>query len=173
MSYSFTQTETSTFTVTHARHMAAKVAADLKRVQRFYGKPDDAEIAAFEIELIELMKEGYLKNISYGFKREGQWIAPTLIYSAQELSGGGAVDDDPGRVPADANVAGATFYSYLKYGAAWDRATPAQRAAFKRRLLPFERAGAEEPGVNGYVSEDRAYSAGGRVLKRSSVRSFG
>ena len=30
MSYSFTATETKTFTLTHARHLAAKVAADLK-----------------------------------------------------------------------------------------------------------------------------------------------
>ena len=29
MSYSFTATETKTFTLTHARHLAAKVAADL------------------------------------------------------------------------------------------------------------------------------------------------
>jgi hypothetical protein len=31
MSYSFSYTESSTFTVTHARHMASKVATDLKR----------------------------------------------------------------------------------------------------------------------------------------------
>ena len=39
MSYSYTLTETTTFTVTHARHMAAKVATDLKRMQRLYGEP--------------------------------------------------------------------------------------------------------------------------------------
>ena len=38
MSYSFTATETKTFTLTHARHLAAKVTADLKRLQRLYGK---------------------------------------------------------------------------------------------------------------------------------------
>ena len=45
MSSSFTLTETTTFTLTHARHMAAKVATDLKRLQRFYGRPGDAAIA--------------------------------------------------------------------------------------------------------------------------------
>ena len=39
MSYSYTLSETRTFTVTHARHMAAKVATDLKRMQRLYGSP--------------------------------------------------------------------------------------------------------------------------------------
>ena len=35
MPNSFTYNESSTFTVTHARHMAAKVATDLTRMQRF------------------------------------------------------------------------------------------------------------------------------------------
>ena len=41
MSYSFTESESTSFTVTHARHMAAKVATDLKRLQRLYGRPGD------------------------------------------------------------------------------------------------------------------------------------
>ena len=40
MSTSFTITETTTFTLTHAKYMAAKVATDLKRMQRFYGAPN-------------------------------------------------------------------------------------------------------------------------------------
>lgn len=48
MSYSYSYTESSTFTLTHAKHMAAKVATDLKRMQRFYGSPSDAKIAEFE-----------------------------------------------------------------------------------------------------------------------------
>ena len=43
-SYSYTVAETQTFSVTHARHMAAKVATDLRRMQRFYGYPSDADI---------------------------------------------------------------------------------------------------------------------------------
>jgi len=35
MASSYTISETATFTLTHAKHMAAKVAADLKRLQRF------------------------------------------------------------------------------------------------------------------------------------------
>jgi len=39
MTASFTISESASFTVTHARHMASKVATDLKRLQRFYGYP--------------------------------------------------------------------------------------------------------------------------------------
>ena len=64
MSYSYTvpETETRAFTVTHARHMAAKVATDLKRMQRLYGKPGDASIADYEAEITEFLKEGYPRN---------------------------------------------------------------------------------------------------------------
>ena len=32
--------------------LASKVATDLKRMQRFYGSPSDADIASYEVEVI-------------------------------------------------------------------------------------------------------------------------
>ena len=171
MTYSQTFTQTSTFTRTHARHMAAKVAADLKRMQRFYGSPSDGEIFDYETEVVELLKDGYLGVVTYGFRRKGYWIEPTLQYTARDLVGGTAADDDPGRVSPRADVRGASFYSYLAYSSAWDSLTASQRQAVKDRL-PVKRTGAAEPGVDGYWSTDRTYSAGGRALDRGSVRSF-
>jgi hypothetical protein len=75
MSSSFTITETITFTLTHAKHMAAKVATDLKRLQRLYGSPSDTDIANYETEVIELLKAGYLGILTVGFRRNGLWIA--------------------------------------------------------------------------------------------------
>ena len=171
MSYSCTVNESTTFTVTHARHMAAKVATDLKRMQRFYGKPGDAAIAGYETEVIEMLKAGYLGTVAYGFRRNGDWVEPTLKYTARDLANTAANDDDPGRIRPGANIEGASFYSYLTHSAAWDRLTAAEQAAFERRL-PFQRGGAPEPGVDGYLSQDRTYSAGGRALDRASVRSW-
>src|SRR5690606_6748846 len=118
MPFSSSYTESSTFTITHARHMAAKVATDLKRMQRLYDYPSDRDIADYETEVIELLKAGYLGTITYGFRRDGNWIEPTLRYTAQDLAGGSANDDDPGKVRPGANVAGAAFYNYLTYSAA-------------------------------------------------------
>ncbi len=171
MATSYTLSASETFTVTHARHMAAKVATDLKRMQRLYGSPSDARIAEFESEIIEFLKAGYLGVVTYGYKRNGQWIQPTLRYTARDLAGAAANDDDPGRVPAGADISGASFYSYLTYSAAWDNATATDRDSFRTRL-PFRRGEADEPGVNGYFSDDRTYSSGGRALSRTSVRSF-
>lgn len=95
-SYSYTVAETQTFSVTHARHMAAKVATDLRRMQRFYGYPSDADIEAYEEELVAFLKAGYLGEVSYGFQKNNNWIEPTLQYTAGDLLGSGT-DDDPGK----------------------------------------------------------------------------
>ena len=170
MSSSFTVTGTGTFTVTHARHLAAKIAADLLRIQRLYGEPANWLITAYQAEAVALLKAGYLGSVSYGYKRNGAWIEPSLHYTASDLSGLG-VDDDPGRVRAGANIAGASFYSYLTYSPAWDALGLAERERFKSSL-PFRRVGAFAPGVDGYMHADRTYSAGGLALNRCSVRSY-
>jgi hypothetical protein len=171
MSYSYTLAETTTFTLTHARHMAAKVATDLKRMQRLYGQPCDSDIADYEAEVIELLKGGYLGTVTYGFRRDGDWIEPTIRYTARDLAGASANDDDPGRIRPGAAIGGASFYSYLTYSAGWDGLSQADKDAVRKRL-PFERSGAPEPGVNGYLNHDRTYSSGGRALERASVRSY-
>ncbi|KPH80813.1 MULTISPECIES: hypothetical protein [Bosea] len=171
MSFTTSFTESSTFTITHARHMAAKVATDLKRMQRFYGYPSDSNIASYETEATDLIKAGYLKTVTYGFQRDGKWIEPSLVYTARELASSSSNDDDPGRVRPGADVSGAKFNSYLTYTAAWYALSDAQRDAFKKSL-PFYRKSADEPGIDGYLDGDKTYSSGGRALDRSSVRSF-
>ena len=151
--------------------MAAKVATDLKRMQRFYGAPNDSDIAQYEAEVIDLLKAGYLGTLTIGFRRDGKWIEPTLRYTARDLAGASANDDDPGSIKPGANIDGASFYNYLTYSSAWDALSAAEQDAFKRRM-PFYRAGATEPAVNGYLADDRVYSAGGRALNRASVRSY-
>jgi len=168
---SYSVSESTTFTLTHAKHMSAKVAADLKRMQRLYGSPSDTQIASYEAEMIEVLKAGYLGTLTVGYRRNGNWIEPTLRYTARDLFGTVANDDDPGRVKPNCDIANASFYNYLTYNTTYHAATAAERDTFHRRL-PFQRVGAEEPGITGYLVDDRSYSAGGRALARASVRSF-
>ncbi len=169
MSYSYTTTESRTFTVTHAKNMAVKVATDLKRLQCFYGEPNDADIREYEEEVIALLRDGFLGTVWYGFKRNGNWIEPTLKYTAHDLADNPANDDDPGRVRPRKNIIGATFYSYLTYSNTWDRLTWVERDSYEMKL-PFKRSNASVPGVSGYLENDRTYSSGGQALNRASVR---
>jgi hypothetical protein len=171
MTTSYTISDSITFTETHARHIAAKVATDLKRMQRFYENPSDVDITQYEIEVIELLKKGYLGTVTYGFRRNGDWIEPTLRFTARDLAGLSANNDDPGRIRPGKDTSNATFYSYLTYSTTWDNLSEADKEAFKARL-PFRRGTAPEPGINGYLTSDLTYSAAGRALDRASVRSF-
>ena len=151
--------------------MATKISADLKRLQRFYGEPSDYNISTFELEVIGLLRKGYLRTVAYGYKRHNQWIEPTLKYNAIDLMGISSNDDDPGRIRPGANISGASFYSYLTYSAKWDQLSQDERDAFKK-TLPFSRSSAGEPTINGYLSQDKTYSSGGRALNRETVRSY-
>lgn len=170
MTDSYSITDTTTFTRIHAVYIAAKVATDLKRLQRFYGEPSDELIQKFEAEVVELLKGGYLGKVTYGFRKDGCLIEPTLSYTARNLSEVTASDDDPGRVRPGASTDGASFYSYLYYSSAWRRLSPAQQKEFKEQL-PFQRSAVSEPGVVGHWKNDLTYSAGNRALDRASLRS--
>lgn len=171
MSYSSTITTTTSFTVTHARHISAKVVTDLKRMQRLYGSPSDEEIVEYATELILLLKYGYIETITYGFRRGGEYIEPTIKYTAQDLESASANDNDPGRIYPGADISGAAFYSYLTCSSAWYSLTSQQKEELERQI-PVKRSGRTEPTVNGYFLNDKTYSAGGRALNRASVRSF-
>ncbi len=171
MTQSYTITESRTFTVTHARHMAAKVAADLKRMQRFYGEPSDSDTAEYEEEVTSLIRDGYLGVVWYGYKRDGEWIEPTLRYTAHELADQPAPNDDPGKVRPSKDTTGATFYSFLEYSGAWSNLTQSEQEQYKANL-PFQRVNGSTSSVHGYLENDRVYSSGGRSLNRASVRSY-
>jgi hypothetical protein len=171
MSYSYTQTGSQTFTVTYARYLASKVATDLMRIHRLYGSPTESRIQQFETELTELLRNGYVDNVTYGFQKNGNWIEPTIRYTARELSALSNADDDPGKIRPGADVSGALFTSYLSYSASFTALTLDQQEAFEN-TLPFQRSGSPTPGVTGYLQDDKSYSSGGRSLNRSSVKIY-
>lgn len=158
-----------TFTLTNAKYLAAKVATDLKRIQRFYGEPSDYRIQYYEEELIALLKEGYLDTITYGFKKNGYWIKPTIRYKSTDFLGSNGLDDDPGRIPANHDVTGATFCSLLEKNSKWDALTLTQQKAFEDSLS-INRSYGSTPGVDGYFGSDLSYSSGGQSLNRSSLK---
>jgi hypothetical protein len=164
-----TITASQTFTATNAKYLASKVRADLKRIQRLYGSPTDAWIDLYEAELAEYLREGYLGVVTYGFQKNGQWIEPTLRYTASDLAAG--ANDNPGAVRPGADITGATFTSFLEYSWNWYLAESSAKDRFNR-ALPFERGTGTTPGVSGYLEADKTYSSGGVALSRSTVRGW-
>lgn len=167
---STTYTSTQSFTRTDAKYLASKVRADLTRMRRFYGSPTESRINEYEIEVIELLAEGYLGKVSYGFKRDGRWIEPSLHYRVSDLIASPA-NDDPGGLTASADISGASFYSFLEYSQKYLNLSTQEQERFENRL-PFKRGTADEPGVDGYLVADRTYSSSGTSLARQSVKRY-
>lgn len=170
MSLSYTQSNTTTFTLTHAKRLASKVATDLKRIQRFYGEPGEDRINRYKEEITSLLKNGYVSRITYGFQKDDKWIEPTLEYTDEDLLGRSADDDLPGLVKPGRDIKGASFGSYLEYSQSWYDLSQSERDEIKKSL-PVSRSTSDKPGVNGFFENDRTYSAGGRALNRRRVRS--
>ncbi|MBC8753932.1 hypothetical protein H2O64_04570 [Kordia sp. YSTF-M3] len=169
---SFSNSFSNNFTITHAKKLAAKVATDLKRMQRFHGgQPSDSHISDLEEEITQLLKDGYLDTVTYGFQRNGDWIEPTIRYTAQDLANSSGDDDDPGRIIPNANVDGASFHSYLVPSSAWYNLSSDQINNYQDNL-PFRRTGAAEPGVDGYMSQDKTYTSGSKSLNRFTIKKY-
>lgn len=171
MSTSYTYSDTTSFTLTHAKYLASKVRTDLMRIHNLYdGVPTIRSIDRYEEELTAFLKAAYLSRVTYGFKRDGEFISPSLKYEASDLIGGG-VDHRPGQVPRNQDVSYASFSSFLVYSSKWYALSQPERDSFKS-VLPFSRTAADEPTISGYLSEDKTYSAGGQSLNRAVVRSY-
>ena len=163
-----TATATRTNTSVYARHIAAKVSADLKRLQRLYGigSPTDQEIDAYEEELQMLLAYGYLGVVTYGYKRNDTWIV-ALKYEAID---GGVSNSDPGGIRLEADVSDSYFSSFLIYSSKWNTMNEWERLAFKKSL-PFQREEGREPKIErGCWAEGRRYTAGGLGVQRSTIQ---
>ena len=169
MSSTYTQSVSETFTLLHARILAAKVATDLRRFQRFYSAPSNTDIQNYEAELTQLLKHDVVETVVYGFKRSGMWTEAAVKYKA--LPGGNlTVDDDPGKIRPGLDIVGAFFTSFLSYNDKWWTLSASERQKIKD-ALPIQRSSGDAPSLEGgYWNDDLSYLAGGRGLGRSSVR---
>jgi len=161
-------TQTQSWTITNARYVTSKIAADLDLMRSHYGRPSDAHVTAYAEEAAMLLAQRYLGTVEYGFKRDGKVIF-SLKFEARSdgtLSG----DDRPGRVPATVDVSGASFYSWMTYSASWYQLEAAERATFKA-TLPVDRTDGDTPVTAvGSWSSDRSYSSNGEGVSRQTFR---
>ena len=166
MTLSFTTS--STFTKTHADYLASKVAADLQQIQAFYDHPSNQRINDYIDELVILLLNGCLKMVEYGFVKGSSWVL-VARYSAR-FETIGATDERPGRIPGNANVAGATWASFLEYNSRWSQISRSERDDIQA-ILPFQRVGGSEPSLGvGGSDLQRTYSRNGVALDRGVYR---
>ena len=164
-------TNSSTFTVTHAKYLASKIAADLNACSRLHGKPAIALVERYNQELVELLRYGYLSQYEFGFKREDRRV---LSWSYEvDTAGNISGDDRPGKMSAYVDLSGTTFFNFLCYSTKYHNLTTDQQASFKSSH-PVNRSSGNPPidGDGFWSGAEKNYSAEGTGVSRRSFRSF-
>lgn len=170
MSFTMTRTTTESFTLVHAKELASKVTADMRRCQQIYGQPPESWINGYGTELALLLNEGYVEEYEFGFLRNGARI---LSWSYTVNSAGQIVSNDrPGRMVAGVDISGANFFNRLnKTRKFWN--LPKDQRDRVEADMPVQRTISDPPpdGVGRWVY-DLNYSAGGVTLGRKIFHPF-
>lgn len=166
----FTYTNSATFTVTHAKHLASKIAADLNACSRLHGRPAVSSVEAYSEELVELLRYGYLSRYEFGFKRNDERV---LSWS-YEVSPSGSIetDDRAGKMSAYVDLSDTSFFNYVWHTSKYNNMTTEDQAAFDG-THPINRTSGEPPrdGAGYWTTTEKNYSAGGTGVSRRSFRS--
>lgn len=162
-------TYTKTFTRTHARHLAAKVVADLYQCLVLYERPSQSRIAEYQEELVTLLADGYVSTYEFGFQRDGKRVLTWhyTVTAEGDLEGG---DSRSGNLTRGVDVSGTTYFNFLNHSDAWLQLSSSDRDAIEAGL-PFQRSAGSEPADgSGSWTTEWAYSAGGVLLQRKVFR---
>jgi hypothetical protein len=162
----YTTTINTTFTKTHAEHIASKIAADLYQLQRLYGSPSEKQISDYVIELINFLADGYLESVDYGFKKNGEWIL-AVSYKICETTGN-LRDDNSGRIPVGKDITGCAWGSYLRNNRKYYDLPGAQKDKILA-TIPIKRDHAPDPLSGSSGNHDKTYAAGGVEANRTVI----
>ena len=167
----FTYTQSETFTVTHAKHLASKIAADLNACSRLHGRPALSMVEKYNEELVELLRYGYLSQYEFGFQRNDERV---LSWSYEvDASGFVSGDDRAGKMSANIDLSGTAFFNYVWYSAQYHDLSSEQKSFFKDSHSVNRTLG--DPPCDGagcWSGTEKNYSAGGTGVSRRSFRSF-
>jgi hypothetical protein len=155
----YTVTKTTSFTITHARYLTSKVAADMHLCAQYYGEPTEIRIRRYAEELAQYINEGYLQEYEFGYKKDGERV---VSWSYQVNANGLLTTDDrPGKVAAYVDVTSAAFFTFLTQNSLFFQLTSAQRLRFTA-ALPVHRGNGPAPvdGAGSWVPDLNYYSNG-------------
>ena len=165
-----TRSATETFTLLHAKYLASKVTADLKRFQQRFGTPSDAQINDYGTELALLLRDGFVSSYEFGFKRDEKRVI-SCFYQVNS-SGDLTADDRPGGLSANADITGAGWFNFLIPSSAWYAVAEKDRQQIEA-ALPFQRTPGHAPNDgSGYWQSDKTYSSSGVAMARKTFRPF-
>jgi hypothetical protein len=159
-----TATYTTTFTLTHAKHLASKIVADLYLCSRQYGRPSTDSIEAYQDELTTLLAGRYVEEYEFGFKRGERRVLSWryAVGPSGDLEG----DTRSGGLLRGINVADTQYFNFLTYSAGWLHLSAEEQKAIEDTLSLKRTWGSAPSDGNGYWTIERRYVAGGMHMER-------
>lgn len=168
MTTSYTTSASESFTVVHARKLAAKVAADMNQCRLLYGKPSEADIGDYRDELVVMLAGQYVDRYEFGYKTAADRRVVSWSYrvnASGDLDGGRS-----GGLYAKADIHGAVMFNFMWTNTKWWNESSAERTKI-RATHNVDRTSGEPPSDgSGRWVQDRSYGAGGVVLQREEFR---
>ena len=163
-----TFTRTDSFTITHARHLSSKVAADMHLCAQYYGRPSEDLIRRYSEELAQYLNEGYLAEYEFGYERGGIRVV-TWRYKV-DVNGSITTDDRAGKVVPYVDIMGAEFFNFLTHNSTFSLLSSEQQRRFKESLPITRVEGSPPTDGRGYWTSDRNYYSGGCGLGRQTFQ---
>lgn len=160
-----TYTTTETWSRTHARYIAGKVAADLRQMQQEYGKPTEEHLNDLLEELVSYLADDYLDYVEYGFRRGDTWVVAHK-YTAAQL-GSSAADDRSGRIRRGADITDAYWSSMLVTNWRFANLSLTERDRYEAEIKIKRSACSGATPSSGTWAAERSYSSGGGSVSRS------
>lgn len=135
----------------------------------YYGRPSENEIEAYYGELVELLADGYLESVEYGFRRNGQRVVSAYY---QVRADGSLTDNRAGGLYAQADVSAASWFSFMTKNASFFALDSQERERIEDSL-PVRRTPGNAPvDGSGYWITDRSYAADGVGTQRRTFRPY-
>ncbi len=161
MSYSYTTTDS--FTLTHARKLAAKVTADMHQCRLLYGDPTEAEVDRYNEELVVMLAARYVSSYEFGYQKGDRRIVSWYytVAAAGDLEGGRS-----GGLYAKADITGASWFNFMTTNYAWSGLTEGERDKVRAEHTIHRVTGDPPSDGSGRWVSDRAYVSGGVAVQR-------
>ena len=165
MTGSYSRSASGSFTITDARYVGGRVAADLRLLYNLYGEPSHERIEKFAEEVALLLRDGYLDTVDYGF-RDTTTNAWKLRLRYEATAGGQLIDSRPGSFPDPVDLTGYTFHSFLTYSSAFSLLTSSQQAGVKESLPISRTTGTAPSALAGTNTTGHGYARNGTGVSR-------
>ena len=161
MSSTFTRTKTQTSSITDAKYVASKIAADLETLRRRCGQsyPSYQKIRDFETEVMLMIKCGAWEEVQYGYMQaNGSWVSRAALQYEFINGNLSNISDSSGGLES-VKIGDAKFHSFaIRNGVL----IPSDI----QKKNPITRREGNEPSGN-WGSSDRQYTRGSFGVLRS------